>query len=419
MAAESQSRNPRPRPGPNAPGPSNIPGSGPMSMYPRPPFGPPPGGWSGVTPPHLMPGYRPVPGSSGQPPHPHPFPYPMGRPPIGAPGGPSGPVGPGGMPFPGPPFGPPPPPGHPMHGHHPPMGPPGVGGPGSINGPPKARAPKKPKQALGAAFSRAPLIRPGLGGVPAKTDSGSPTVPAASGGGGNNLGGAGPSKVDELVMRGEHVARLAARVAKDEIAGRAHPGAAMSVIMGGWGPPPPLGGVNGTAKGKMGMGRPPPVGTKTTVVLAVPPVEALPVMPSPTPLVKAPSDSKDAAAGNDATSPTSTDKEKEKAIASPPPTPAARPPIPIQMPIVFYDGKLYINPKAYPLVKDTDVQSLENMPLSEVLGFLGGKAGVIPLGVAKPIPSGKAEEKNAEPNGEDKTAIEAQASDSSEGSKTE
>jgi hypothetical protein len=53
------------------------------------------------------------------------------------------------------------------------------------------------------------------------------------------------------------------------------------------------------------------------------------------------------------------------------------------MPIAFYDGKLYINPKAYPLMKESDVPSLEAMTLVEILGFLGTRTGIVPMGMAK------------------------------------
>jgi hypothetical protein len=179
------------------------------------------------------------------------------------------------------------------------------------------------------------------------------------------------------------------------LAGRAHPGAAMSVIMGGWGPPPHVG-----AKGKspMNVSRPPPVGTKVAVMFTAPPTEALPVMPPPPvkiPVPEPPKGSTNATNTNDPTSSSTTEETSSPVQGLPPP-------IPIAMPIAFYDGKLYINPKAYPLMKESDVPGLEAMTLAEILGFLGTRTGIVPMGMAKgPTANALGTDKAEEPKAAD------------------
>ncbi|KIM25346.1 hypothetical protein M408DRAFT_212656 [Serendipita vermifera MAFF 305830] len=347
-AAESQARNPRaggrpPNP-PPGPGPNGL-GPPPPGMYPRPPpFGQPgPGpGWSGVTPPHLMPGYRPmVPGAG--PPGPYPFPPGVPRPP-------------GMLPHP------------PMHPLPHPMGmpPPPPGAPGAMG---KVRAPKKPKQALGAAFSRAPLIRPGLGGLPAGESSNAPGASAPGGG----------ISVDEAIRRGEHAVRMAARAAKDELSGRAPPGTTLVAATGGWGmgafppPPPPMGAVNGTAKGGNapfpGMGMPgrPPATTKVSVVLGSPPAEAFPPHLAPKGVKTEESSSK---AEDGPKSPeASTTPSKEVAEPSRPPF---RPPL---MPMTFFKGTLYLDPKAYPYVEAQDIEKMSELGVGDAMQYLLTKSG--------------------------------------------
>ncbi|KAG8802039.1 Pre-rRNA-processing protein fhl1 [Serendipita sp. 398] len=320
-AAESQARNPRPtgRP-PNAPAGPHGPFQNAPGMYVRPPFPHPPPGWQGVTPPHLMPGYRPMPGPPGSAPYPYP---PMHRPPGMIPPHPMHPMGA--------------PPGHPMIGSSP-NGPPHLLGPGTSQQN-KNRPPKKPKQALGAAFSRAPLIRPGLGGVPPRPGEGA----------------------DEIVIRGEHVARMAARAAKDESAGRAPPGTGLAAATGGWGMggfPPPLT-ANGVPKPIVSPVRP-IASSKITIVLSSPPPDApMPMLPPPPTRSHAKSDSVD-----------ESEKDGEGAKAESP-TPSA--PRPVQMPMVFYNATLYINPKAYPQLTAEDAEKMTDMTIADAMSYLSGK----------------------------------------------
>lgn len=313
-------------------------------MYPRPPpFGQPgPGpGWSGVTPPHLMPGYRPmVPGAG--PPGPYPFPPGVPRPP-------------GMLPHP------------PMHPMQHPLGmpPPPSGIPGAMG---KVRAPKKPKQALGAAFSRAPLIRPGLGGMPSGESSNAP--------GPSSTGGVSP---DEAIRRGEHAVRMAARAAKDEMSGRAPPGTTLVAATGGWGmafPPPPP--VNGTTKGgnaqlpAMGMPSRPGAATKVSVVLGPPPSEALPPHFSPqVPPTKGAKEGSSSKAEDDSKSPeaSSTTSGKE---SSEPPKPSFRPPV---MPMTFFKGTLYLDPKAYPNLESQDIEKMGELGVGDAMQYLLTRSG--------------------------------------------
>jgi hypothetical protein len=366
-AAESQARNPRAggRPPNPPPGPgSNGQAPPPPGMYPRPPFGQPgPGpGWSGVTPPHLMPGYRPMVPSA--PPGPYPFPPGVPRPPGMLPHPPMHPLGhPLGMP--------PPPPSATS-----PLG--------------KARAPKKPKQALGAAFSRAPLIRPGLGGVPAKGEATNGTGPSSEN---------GRDAVDEAVRRGEYVVRMAARAAKDELSGRAPPGTTLVAATGGWGmgafpppPPPPMGSVNGKAKGgkpqlpSMGMPARPSATTKITVVLGLPPPEAL-----PPPFSQHPPSSKDPKPDP---SSTPEDGSKSPEATSPAPKPSFQPPF---MPMTSFKGTLFLDPSAYPCLDAEDVSKMRELGIGDAMQYLltkssGSKAGPSPAAALTTDESKKAGE---------------------------
>jgi Forkhead domain len=368
-AAESQARNPRV--GGRPPNPPPPPGSGPNGhappppgVYPRPPFGQagPGPGWSGVTPPHLMPGYRPM--VPGAPPGPYTFP-------------PGAPRPPGMLPHP---------PMHPL-GH--PLGiPPLLSSGTSPLG--KARAPKKPKQALGAAFSRAPLIRPGLGGVPPKGEG---TATSSVN---------GRDAADEAVRRGEHVVRMAARAAKDELSGRAPPGTTLVAATGGWGmgafppqPPPPIGSVNGKAKSgnlplpAMGMPARPSATAKIEVVLGLPPPEALPPAFS-----QQPPASKEAKAGS-----SSTPEDGSKSPDATSTSPAPKPPFqtPIIMPMTFFKGTLFLDPSAYPYLDAEDVSKMRELGIGEAMQYLlakssGSRAGLSPSAAPATDESKKASE---------------------------
>lgn len=328
-ASESQARNPRPGPRPPNPPP---PFQGAPGIYPRPPFpGPPPMGWQGVTPPHLMPGYRPMPPGAPGPAYPYPS---MPRPP-------------GMMPHP---LGPHPPPMRPM------MGPPPLGGPippGASAAAAKARAPKKSKAALGAAFSRAPLIRPGLGGVPSKPGESS----------------TGDGGVDELVLRGEHIIRMATRAAKDELLGRAPPGMGIAVATGGWGvggfpPPIPVHGAKGPGKHPISNARP-TASQKIKFVLSEPPPEAPVPMAPPVPMNQAKPDASDGG-------------EKEKPV-----------PRPLVVPLLFFSGTLYINPKAYSQLDEEDVTKMNGMTFADAMAHVMAKCAPIPAPSRPPAPNTK------------------------------
>ena len=330
-------------------------------MYGRPPlpFGQPgPGpGWSGVTPPHLMPGYRPMVPGAGGPPGPYPFPPGVPRPPPGM--------------LPHPPMHPL---GHPL-GMPPPLSAASMG---------KVRAPKKPKQALGAAFSRAPLIRPGFGGLPAGESS-------------NAQGGAsGTGGLDEAVRRGEHAVRMAARAAKDELSGRAPPGTTLVAATGGWGmgpfphpPPSPNGTVNGAKNGNvqlpaMGMPARPGAATKVSVVLDVPPPEALPphFASPPLPPTKEPKTGSNPKAEDSSKSPeapaTTPVKEGGDAQA---PKPTFRPPL---MPMTFFKGTLYLDPKAYPYLEAQDIEKMGDLGIGDAMQYLLTKSGTGKAGSSAP-----------------------------------
>lgn len=149
------------------------------------PHPPPPAPGQGVTPPHLMPGYRPMP-----PPH----------------GGPFYPPVPSRLPI--------------IH-PSPSTSTTTTTSPNASQT--KPRPPKKPKQALGAAFSRAPLIRPGLGGVPANPPfSNGPLVRK--------------TPEEKEAENGARLVRMAARVAKDEANNRAPPGSALAAATGWYHP---------------------------------------------------------------------------------------------------------------------------------------------------------------------------------------
>ncbi|KAG8822936.1 Pre-rRNA-processing protein fhl1 [Serendipita sp. 401] len=184
-----------------------------------------------------------------------------------------------------------------------------------------------------------PHLMPGLGGVPPRPGEGA----------------------DEIVIRGEHVARMAARAAKDESAGRAPPGTGLAAATGGWGMggfPPPLT-ANGAPKPIVSPVRP-IASSKITIVLSSPPPDApMPMLPPPPTRSHAKGDSVD-----------ESEKDGEGGKAESP-TPSA--PRPVQMPMVFYNATLYINPKAYPQLTAEDAEKMTDMTIADAMSYLSGK----------------------------------------------
>jgi hypothetical protein len=243
-----------------------------------------------------------------------------------------------------------PPPGHPMHGAptHP------SGQPGHPLGPPpppnKSRAPKKPKQALGAAFSRAPLIRPGLGGVPAKS---------------NGTGEGSGSKPSEVIMRGRHFARMAAQASKDELSGRVPPGTAVLAATGGWGmggfAPPPRPGANKAPFPVMPTPVRPAAGTKLSVILSKPPAEALP--PSMSEKAASPSGE------NELKKEDEDEDTPDSPTTSTKPNMTPRPPITLP-PIFFHNNTVYLSPDAYPKLGEDDLKKMSALSFGEAMNYL-------------------------------------------------
>ena len=319
-----------------------------------------------------MPGYRPM--VPGAPPGPYPFPPGVPRPP-------------GMLPHP------------PVHPHPHPLGLPPP--PPSASALGKARTPKKPKQALGAAFSRAPLIRPGLGGVPAKGGVVNGTGSSSANGG---------EVVDEAVRRGEHAVRMAARAAKDELSGRAPPGTTLVAATGGWGmgpfppppPPPPMGVANGAANGGKAaispMGMPPrPIATaKVAIMMNAPPPEALPPH-FPRPI----SPGKGAKAGpssmpvGDSNPPESTSAPPTQ-VTDDAPKPHFLPPF---MPMTFFKGTLYLDPRAYPYLDKQDVAKMQEMSIGDAMQYLLTRSASSRASLTAPTqPTSPATEESTKPD---------------------
>ena len=277
QAALANSRNPAPprpappprpqqHPAPPVP-PNRMPGPYP---HPQPPWPPPhhyssPAVASGVTPPHLM----PHPHSAYPPLHMRP-PYPP-------------------YPFPGMP-----PPGFP----HPPP-------PGAAAGTNKNKAPKKPK-ALGSAFSRAPLIRPGMappsGGSGESPFSSAPLVRKGTGGKDKDMDG--DSDKEEEGEEGEQVTNESPALCQ-----------------------PPMGGMYPPRAYAYGPPRPPPPPHPNRP----PPHARLPVL-----LAHLPSD-------------------------APPCGPE---------PVTFYGGKMYLRPEAHTHLTEEDTKRLNELCVGEAFGYL-------------------------------------------------
>lgn len=319
----------------------------------HPPYPPPiwPGG-AGVTPPHLMPGYPP-PGASGYRPgaHPHP-PYPY--PPM--PGMPHYPHYP--APYPPHPSNHPPPPSNPAQ---PPA-----------NGLAKPRPPKKPKQALGAAFSRAPLVRPGLGGVPISPFSTGPLVkksvednekekeakekadrnaqklaefePPGTVASTSSAGNVGAAELPNDAEDGTDEASPATEVVPSQPdASDSVPSTTQKATKGG----PPANPMYGHRPFGYPRLMPPPPHHPypySHTAHPPPPTTKLPVVLS----------------------------------ALPPSAP--KPPIGSIEPMSFYDGKLYLNPIAYPSLTDADIKRMneEMRNVGEVVRSLMGKMALPP-----------------------------------------
>jgi hypothetical protein len=81
------------------------------------------------------------------------------------------------------------------------------------------------------------------------------------------------------------------------------------------------------------------------------------------------------------------------------------------MPLAFYDGKLYVNPKAYPLMKESDALGLEAMTLAEILVFLETRTGIVPMGMPKgPIANALGKDKAEESKADDAPEVEVPCS---------
>lgn len=285
QAALANSRNPAPPrpappprpqqlPAPLAP-PNRMPGAYP---HPHPPWPPPhhypsPPVANGVTPPHLMPhSHPPYPPPHLRPPYPPPFPFP-------------------GMP------GMPPPSGLP---HSPP--------PGAAAITNKNKSPKKPK-ALGSAFSRAPLIRPGVAspsGGSGKEKGGpfSSTLLVRKGTGGKEKDGENENEEGENEEGKEQVTCSAPSLPQQPMGGMYPPRAYA------YGPPRPL---------------PPPHPNRP------PPHARLPIL-----LAHLPSD-------------------------APPCGPE---------PVTFYGAKMYLRPEAHTHLTEEDVKRLNELCIGEAFGYL-------------------------------------------------